>query len=73
MAMSSAESKAVGADLLEEADARAVMQYVIEGTPLEPEVRRRVDERADHITKEIQRAHGNIDIEKLLGEARAEV
>jgi hypothetical protein len=47
----------------ERADHEAVMRCFIEGTPLDPEVARRVEERAARITEEIRRTHGVIDDE----------
>jgi hypothetical protein len=65
----SAETKI--ADDLERADAEAVYRHAFEGQPLDPEIARRVDERADRITQEIYRTHGLIDDEtfqKLLSD-----
>lgn len=54
-------------------DYEAVMRHVAEGTPLEPELVRRVRERAERITDEIRREHGVIDVVKLLHDAREDV
>jgi hypothetical protein len=51
-------------------DYKAVMRHVAEGTPVEPELARRVRERAERITDEIRREHGDIDVVRLLHEAR---
>lgn len=51
-------------------DYQAVMRHVAEGTPVEPELARRVRERAEWITDEIRREHGDIDVVKLLHDAR---
>jgi hypothetical protein len=67
----STELKHAGTDLLERADAEAVYRHAFEGEPLDPEVRRRVRERAARITEEIRRTHGLIDDEtfqKLLSD-----
>jgi hypothetical protein len=67
----STEVKHTGADPLERADAEAVYRHAFEGEPLDPEVRRRVRERAARVTEEIYRAHGLIDDEtfqKLLSD-----
>jgi hypothetical protein len=53
-------------------DYRAVMRHVAEGTPVEPELARRVRERAERITEEIRHEHGDIDVVSLLHEAREE-
>ena len=58
-------------DVQELADRDAVYQHAFGGQPLDPEVRRRVRERAARITEEIQRTRGLIDDEtfqKLLGD-----
>jgi len=46
---------------LEKADIEAVSRHAFEGEPLDPEVARRVHERAEKITEEIRRRHGEID------------
>jgi hypothetical protein len=46
---------------LEQADADAVMQRFLHGTPLDPEVERRVEERANEITERLRATHGIID------------
>jgi hypothetical protein len=57
----SAERETMGVDSQERADAEAVMRYLIDGTSIDPEIARRIDERADRITAEIRRVHGIID------------
>jgi hypothetical protein len=53
-------------DALERADEEAVMQHFFHGVPLDPEVSRRVEERARVITDEIRRMHGDdIDVDQL--------
>jgi hypothetical protein len=64
--MSTAEIETTGIDL------EALMKHVIDGTPVDPELSLRVEERADRITAEIQQKHGYIDVDKLLREARDE-
>lgn len=69
--MSTAESKPAGTDPQEEADRDAVYRHAFEGQPLDPEVRRRVRERAARITEQMYRTHGHIDDEtfqKLIGD-----
>ena len=39
------------------------MKRIIDGTPVDPETSRRIEERADRITEEIYRTHGLIDDE----------
>ena len=50
-------------DAHEQADEKAVVLYVFDGKPLDPEVARRVQERGRRITEEIRRVHGLIDDE----------
>jgi hypothetical protein len=57
--MSTAEFKTT--DSLELSDQEAVLRHAFQGELLDPEVLRRVDERADRITEEIRRIHGLID------------
>lgn len=52
------------------ADHEAVMRHVAAGTPVEPDLARRVRERAEHIAEEIRREHGEIDVVQLLHNAR---
>jgi hypothetical protein len=47
----------------EHSDTAAVLKHAFEGTPLDPEVARRVDERAARITEEVRQTHGVIDDE----------
>jgi hypothetical protein len=54
-------------------DYKAVMRHVAEGTPVEPELVRRVRERAERITDEIRREQGDIDVVKLLHDAREDL
>jgi hypothetical protein len=55
------ERKTIGIDPLEEADGEAVLRHAFHGEPLDPEVARRVHERALPIIEEIRRVHGEID------------
>jgi hypothetical protein len=45
------------------ADAEAVFRHAFEGAPLDPEVARRVDERAARITEQVRKTRGVIDDE----------
>jgi hypothetical protein len=47
----------------EHSDTEAVLRHAFDGTPLDPEVARRVDERAARITEQIRQTHGVIDDE----------
>jgi len=45
-------------DPVGEADAKAVIEHVVTGKPLDSEVARRVQERSDRVRKEILEKHG---------------
>jgi hypothetical protein len=67
----STETRPAAADAQEQADAEAVLRHAFHGEPLDPEIARRVHERAARITEEIYRTHGLIDdatFQKLLGD-----
>jgi hypothetical protein len=49
-------------DPVEEADIKAVMDHAFRGKPLDPEVRRRVEKRAEKIRRRILKEHGLVDI-----------
>ncbi len=61
--MSIAESETAGIERQVLADLDAVMKRIIDGTPVDPETARRIEERANRITEEIYRTHGLIDDE----------
>ena len=50
-----------GSDPQELADQVAVLRHAFLGEPLDPEVARRVHERAERITEEVRRTHGDLD------------
>ena len=52
------ETQTAGIDPQVLADLDAVMKRIIDGTPVEPETSRRIDERANRITEEIRRNRG---------------
>ena len=56
--MSTAETEPAGIDPQVLADLNAVMKRIIDGTPIDPETSRRIEERADRITAEIRRTRG---------------
>jgi hypothetical protein len=60
----SAETKAT-ADPQVHADAVAVLRHAFHAEPLDPEVSRRVHERAARVTEDIRRVHGEIDDETI--------
>jgi len=47
----------------EHSDTEAVLRHAFEKAPLDAEVARRVDERADRIMEQVRRTHGVIDDE----------
>ena len=59
--MSTTETDPAGIDLQVLADLDAVMKRIIDGTPVDPETSRRIEERADRITEEIRRTRGVMD------------
>ena len=59
--MSTAETKPAAIDLQVLVDLEAVMKRIIDGTPVDPETSRRIEERADRITEEIRRTRGVMD------------
>jgi hypothetical protein len=69
--MSTAET--TGVDSQQSADLEAVILHATEGVPLDPAIRRRVEERADCVIAEILRVHGSIDdetVSQLIRESR---
>jgi hypothetical protein len=65
--MSTAETEPAGVDPQVLADLDAVMKRVIDGTPVDPETSRRIEERADRITDEIRRTRGVMDDDRFQG------
>ena len=57
----STATEPAGIDLQVLADLDAVMKRIIDGTPVDPETSRRIEERADRITEEIRRTRGVMD------------
>ena len=64
--MSTAKTEPAGIDLQVLADLDAVMKRIIDGTPVDPEVSRRIEERAERITEEIRRCRGVMDDDRFL-------
>jgi len=72
--MSTTETKPA-VDPQQQADQEAVLRHAFQGQPLDPEILRRVDERADRVTEEVRRIHGIIDddtLNQILRDARDE-
>ena len=59
--MNTAETERAGIDMQVLADLDAVMKRIIDGTPIDPETSRRIEERADRITEQIRRTRGVMD------------
>ena len=59
--MSTAETEPATIDLQVLADLDAVMKKIIDGTPVDPETSRRIEERADRIMQEIRLTRGVMD------------
>ena len=63
--MSTAETESVGIDSQILADLDAVIRRIVDGTPVDPETSRRIEERADRITEEIRRTRGVMDDDRF--------
>jgi hypothetical protein len=63
--MSAAQTRAAGVDPQVLADLDAVMKRIIDGTPVDPETSRRIEERADQITEQIRRTRGVMDDDRF--------
>ena len=61
MRMSTTKTEPAGIDLQVLADLDAVMKRIIDGTPVDPETSRRIEERADRIREEIRQTRGVMD------------
>lgn len=53
-------------------DYHPVINHLMDKTPLEPELARRIEERADRITERLRRENVEIDIVQILREVRDE-
>jgi hypothetical protein len=59
----SAQTRLTGTDPQEQSDQEAVLRHAFHGEPLDPDVARRVHERAARVTEELYRTRGLIDDE----------
>ncbi|MBI1829912.1 hypothetical protein HY256_02095 [Candidatus Sumerlaeota bacterium] len=66
------ETEITGIDPQVMDDLRAVIKHLMDKTPLEPELARRIDERADRVTERLRRENVDIDVVELLREVRDE-
>jgi len=55
------ETNTTNPDPQERADEEAVLRHAFHGEPLDPEVSRRVHERAARVIEDMRRVHGEID------------
>ena len=65
--MSTAETELAGIDPQVLADLNAVMKRIIDGTPVDLETSRRIEERADRIMGELRRTRGVMDDDRFQG------
>jgi len=63
--MSTSQAEPAGIDPQVLADLDAVMKRIIDGTPVDPETSRRIEERADRISQEIRRTRGVMDDDRF--------
>jgi hypothetical protein len=66
------ETKTSGVDHAVLADLDSLMRHLADKTPVDPELSRRVEERADRVMEELRRKHEPIDVDKLLRDTRDE-
>ena len=59
------KTETLSAAEIEKADSEAVLRHAFHREPLDPEIARRVHERAAKVTEEIYRLHGEIDTESI--------
>ena len=45
-----------------DSDTKALLAWIAEGTPLPPDVRKRIQERGDELTEEIRQKYGIVEI-----------
>jgi hypothetical protein len=58
-------------DPQELADEQAVLRHALERMPLDPEVYRRVEQRAQAITERVRREYGDVDVVQLIRDVRS--
>ncbi len=69
----STETKILVSDPQVLADLDALMRRILDGTPVDPQTSRRIEDRADHITAELRRKYGEMNIAvDLIHEVRNE-
>jgi hypothetical protein len=68
----SIETKTTSVDHAVLADLDSLMRHLADKTPVDPELYRRVEERADRVMEELRQKHDPIDVDKLLHDTRDE-
>ena len=63
--MGTAETELAGIDPQVLADLNAVMKRIIDGTPVDLETSRRIEQRADRITEELHRTRGVMEDDRF--------
>jgi hypothetical protein len=43
-------------------DTKALLAWIANGTPLHPDVRKRIEDRGDQLTEEIRQKYGTVEI-----------
>ncbi len=66
------ETEITGMDPQVRDDYQAVIKHLLDKTPLDPELVRRIEERADRITERLRQENVDIDLVGLLREVRDE-
>lgn len=66
------ETETTGMDPQVRDDYQAVIKHLLDKTPLDPELVRRIEERADRITERLRQENVDIDVVELLREVRDE-
>ncbi len=66
------ETEITGMDPQVRDDYQAVIKHILDKTPLDPELVRRIEERADRIAERLRQENVDIDVVGLLREVRDE-
>ncbi len=70
----SIETTPLGTDSENAADLEAVLTHLVAGTPVDPELSRRVRERSERMTEELRRKYGKLNVAvDLIREVRDEL
>jgi hypothetical protein len=66
------ETETTGMDPQVRDDYQAVIKHLLDKAPLDPELVRRIEERADRITERLRQENVDIDVVELLRDVRDE-